>query len=271
MQALRLVTLLSAIILLQNAPDVAAISGGKMALPGQFPYQALIQPLDESGRVGAAFCSGVLIDPHWVLTAASCLNKNSDFNQVTLGAFDLSLATEETRLTYLTTTMAVHDGYNPDTKENDIALIKLDVAPEQNAFISPVRLPAKKQAKKSFVLWDGAVSGWGYTGKDDKTGGNWVLRWFDSRVEPNFWCSLRNGAQAVHDSHLCLSSIWKKGTCSGDSGSPVVITEWDGKPTLVGIATNEARSCGTHNPPVFTRVTSHLDWINKATGIALRE
>ncbi|KAJ1523583.1 hypothetical protein ONE63_001428 [Megalurothrips usitatus] len=261
--------------LLGQAQDALAVSGGKMALPGQFPYQVLIRPINAvSGLVNKdVSCSGALIDLQWVLTSASCLGTSAaGIYQVTLGAFDLTLdEDEETRMIYdLVTAAYPHEGYNAETGENDIALLDLGWAATKDDFIAPIRLPAKKDAKKSFWLWNGAVSGWGSVCPDDKTQGNWVLRWFDSRVQTNLWCRLRDGASQVHDTSICVSSFWKKGTCIGDSGNPLAITEWDDVPTLVGVASSSTASCASNKPAVFTRVTSYLDWISDKTGIQLR-
>lgn len=60
--------------------------------------------------------------------------------------------------------------------------------------------------------------------------GNWVLRWFDSRVQPLFWCRLRNGAKTVRDSDLCLNSFWKKGTCAVSNELSLACTSWPTSP-----------------------------------------
>lgn len=58
---------------LQNVHSVRRIYGGQIAKIGQYPYQTLLlikDNLDQDVR-----CGGSVIDEHWIITAAHCLEK----------------------------------------------------------------------------------------------------------------------------------------------------------------------------------------------------
>ncbi|XP_052132804.1 prostasin-like [Frankliniella occidentalis] len=158
------------VLLVRGSPaaDISLqISGGKMALPGQFPYQALIGAVDQATGLPDLdnVCAGALIDSRWVLTAASCLSNPHVNYQVTFGAFDLKVDVEDTRVTHTIKNKNIHESYNAATGENDIALLELVASVDESEFVAPIRLPSAKQATQSFWLWNGAVSGWGSTSK----------------------------------------------------------------------------------------------------------
>lgn len=54
-------------------------------------------------------------------------------------------------------------------------------------------------------------------------------------------------------------------SCNGDSGGPLVYKgpNTDGSWYQVGIVSFGTKQCGKGTPGVYTRVTSHLDWIKE--------
>lgn len=78
-------------------------------------------------------------------------------------------------------------------------------------------------------------------------------------VMPNLACSLMHiGTEAegiVSSEMVCAYATGNRGTCGGDSGSPLVH-----QGSVVGVFSFGVPPCGTH-PSVFKRVAHHLEWI----------
>ena len=72
------------------------IAGGRPATDGEFPFVVALQIVSGVGTFG---CTGTVISPEWVLSAAHCVTDASGFSlpglavNVTAGATDLSSAT----------------------------------------------------------------------------------------------------------------------------------------------------------------------------------
>lgn len=71
----------------------------------------------------------------------------------------------------------------------------------------------------------------------------------------------------IGDNQFCTQGQERKDTCEGDSGGPLIRFELQANKDvpryfLIGIVSFGPRNCGTPNlPAVFTRVSSHIDWI----------
>lgn len=59
---------------------------------------------------------------------------------------------------------------------------------------------------------------------------------------------------------------------AGDEGSPLLLLEADGSWTQIGIFSYQfSLGCDRGWPPVYTRVTSYLDWIASNSDVVIRE
>ncbi|RZC41951.1 Trypsin and/or DUF1986 domain containing protein [Asbolus verrucosus] len=100
-------------------PSESRIIGGNPARAGQFPFIAAIHIATNSGTY---FCSGTLINNQWVLTAGQCVD-GALLLTIRLGSNSLE-GNDPNALRLATDTYTLHPEYNPDTLDNDIAVIK---------------------------------------------------------------------------------------------------------------------------------------------------
>ena len=90
--------------------------GGRQAIRGRWPWQVAIL-----NKYREVFCGGTLVAPGWILTAAHCARKHLF---VRLGEHDI-VEKEGSELEYAVEEVKLHPLYNPDTVDNDVALLKI--------------------------------------------------------------------------------------------------------------------------------------------------
>lgn len=205
-------------------------------------------------------CSGSLVAPTWVVTAAHCIATR--YGPVNPAALEVDLGGPTYRSTTELATRAIymHPTYRPisDALAGDIALIELD-APTA---VTPLRLP--DQAFEAAALGGPLRAyGWGSVtadGNDERT----LLRSAAVRLGSAGWAHAR-GVDDVTDAMLVGYGVGRsyrrpRGICSGDSGGPLIAPAAG---VLVGV--NDWGSgdlCGTPDTvDGWTRVWSFNDWL----------
>ncbi|NXE54356.1 PRS55 protease, partial [Casuarius casuarius] len=125
--------------------------GGTDASAGDFPWQVSIQ------SKGRHFCGGTIISSWWILTAAHCFVKELPPDlTVVVGGVDLSHKLEKKKLDSL----ILHESFDSESMENDIALILLDSPIQLNEQKMPICLPFISDLHVWKDCW---VAGWGTT------------------------------------------------------------------------------------------------------------
>ncbi|XP_069744949.1 transmembrane protease serine 2-like isoform X2 [Narcine bancroftii] len=226
------------------------IVGGRPASQGEFPWQVSLQVQNRH------VCGGTLLTPHWIITAAHCEGRfNSPYYWQVYGG-QIKLSEAYPQIVHKVEKMIIHEMFDSETKDFDIALLKLLTPFKFSDVISPICLPNYGQAFPSgSASW---VSGWG----DSREGGmiSEVLQKVLLPLVDTEDCE-KLYIRDITARMICAGfSQGGFDACQGDSGGPLSIyqnSSW----WLVG-TTSWGVGCGRENKPgVYTKISAVLDWI----------
>uniref|UniRef100_A0A673N960 Transmembrane protease serine 13-like n=1 Tax=Sinocyclocheilus rhinocerous TaxID=307959 RepID=A0A673N960_9TELE len=232
-------------------PPGSRIIGGNAAADGQWPWQASLH------FQGSHSCGGTLVAPDFIITAAHCFPKETLGSQLPSNWRVYIGLVSQLRLPspYNVKKIILHKNYDPATKNNDIALLKLSKTASD---IQPVCLPVFGQMfPAAKQCW---TTGFGVT----KQGAG--ISTLLMEVAVNLIASAVCNSPTVYGGHItenmqCAGDLkGEKDSCQGDSGGPLVC-KVDDKWYLTGV-TSWGDGCGKPNRPgVYSDVGQLLMWI----------
>jgi secreted trypsin-like serine protease len=245
------------------------IYGGTDALEGQFPWQVSVQERDTTNNnTFNHICGGSIIAPHWVLTAAHCVQPPhkmeavaANDRRIVAGMVSL-LDTRAKRFTV--DRIVVHgDAKRTSPYPNDIALIRtVERMTGDRLQVIPLDLDDTLPTGQPWL-----VTGWG---KNERWPTALMLSRLVVAYKPKSDCSIpaRLPLNVPPDGMLCAGAGDSRTayTCHGDSGGPLVAypgwqTSQSGSAKLVGIVSWALNADCGQSPTIYTRVSQYVDWI----------
>jgi plasma kallikrein len=233
---------------------------------GEFPWVAAIMEKTDYDEDYKYFCSGSLIHPQVVLTAAHCIRKKNLNNiKVRLGEWDTQTTTEilphqEREIQ----SVDINPYFNENNLQNDFALIVLTQPVHLEAHINTICLPPKHA---NFNDDKCIVAGWG---KDNFNSQSYRanLKRVEVPVVSSIECQdmLRKTSLGerfkLDQSFTCAGGQKDIDACQGDGGAPLVCPH-EGKFYQSGIV-SWGMQCGQENVPgVYANVVKAREWIDE--------
>lgn len=251
----------------------AKILGGRKAGIGDWPWAVALVHGGMENAYRGQFCGGSLIAERWVLTAAHCLTDKA--GNLKYGPGDVHVINGRTDLNagdgdrIAVGGYVVHPLYNPDTDDNDVALLHLE------------RIPNSETIWRSITLIQGGDPA-GLTGGGQPS---WVVGWGALGPSGPYPSHLYQAQIPLVDQAELIAAYpppyfnitpnmigagpgdGSVDTCQGDSGGPLMVRDSGGNYILAGV-TSWGLQCGTPGVyGVYSRLANYCDWIKGATGV----
>ena len=230
--------------LLLSVPAHAIVGGGAPSTEGV--ARAVVTIVGSRGN----FCTGALIAPKLVLTAAHCVQPGADYKIVEYGA-DRQPSLQDVK------TVAIHPGFNMQAMQAhrataDVALLQLAASPKG-------KTPGALGMPNIPIMIGGrfTIAGIGVTVRGDgKSGGTIRVAGLVATGKPGT-LQIRLVDPVGQGTREGL------GACTGDSGAPVFEDKQDG-PVIVGVvswSTGPNGSAGCGGMTGVTPLTLYRDWV----------
>jgi secreted trypsin-like serine protease len=247
----RLLVLVVACLLGGLVPGSAgAITGGQKDTQNLYPFVGLLAFYDDEGEYMHR-CSGTLISPTVVLTAAHC----TEGSATAYAYFQVEVPDDfrENPTGFLGTTYT-HPDFNPNNLKRDVGVVVLEQAVNLSEYpvLAPVGFLSKLKAKHkiqddTFVnVGYGLLDGWPPPNLQDNED-----RWYST-----------SPYQGLTQNNLHLlqneSATGQGGTCFGDSGGPHF---WKDTLIIVSVTSWGDAICRSNDMTQRIDLASVLDWL----------
>jgi secreted trypsin-like serine protease len=177
--------------------------------------------------------------------------------QVITGAVDLTDTAN--RQLNAVSEVVPYPSFNPGTLAWDAALLVLSKPTSAKA----VRLGGGADQYLERAGTPVEIAGWGNTYNAETDFEN-ILQWASTGVQRPGYCEANSASNYPYYSSIQLCAVDypydDDGTCSGDSGGPLLATDASGQPVEIGITSTVPSDCGTDSADFFTAVLPISAW-----------
>ncbi|XP_055606036.1 brachyurin-like [Uranotaenia lowii] len=251
----------------KSTGNTEVTANGEQSRNGQFPHHALIVSTFPDKK---RYCSGAMVSRKFVITVAQCVEGSSKI-EVTLGAQCL-LDGGDNKFRYKFTALEhfVRSGYNYETFENDIALVKFtDDNIRLPPWIKPIELP---EATEEHLHDQLLTSGYGMLNYDTTSAADF-LEFTQLTVLNHETCQQEFEFVTPESGRFCAQREEQEPNCVSDVGSPLVFKREGYKQyTLVGLTSfGQKFACEKGNPGALQEVSAHVEWIREIIGEATEQ
>lgn len=275
----KIIIITTLIILVQPITSATAIiSPDRPVYNNEALWTARLTVVDPYDNNRFTLCTGVLVAPLLVITAAHCIDPDNGINmyktlEITLGAHNIHdpnmIVRKPVSLVYHTkyfrdNSNNIYENVNDETPgfDSDIALITLDKPVTK---IKPVKLPSKNYKSKGSLRtygW-GMINDYGDMSEDLLTA-NQNDYSYDMDTLINYQQFYNYDFTKVIAATAYKNEL-ATGTCYGDSGGPLV----DKNNVLLGITSwANTADCFVPVATIFTKISEYRDWIIEASAKA---
>lgn len=198
----------------EDWPVQAEIINGFKAQVRDFPFMTFV-------LAGNNLCGGTLIDSDSVLTAAHCVtDANGGIRAPSaftlyIGKSNVEKATKSNR--YGVVSVFRHPGYNVDTFQNDVAVLKLSRAVSG---VTPIPIVGSASTQYQAAGQSVLVAGWGTTSVN-KIKISLQLQAAQLAVDSDATCAADYPGEFDPTTMMC-ASYPSRDSCQGDSGGPLL-------------------------------------------------
>jgi len=233
--------------------------GGEEIVPHSHPY--LVAMIISTPR-GDIVCHGSLLNEETVMSSAICLHEAISVEVVAGAHAILDNEPSQQRVTVNVAGIHIHPSFISNWRAFDIATIWLPIRLVFNEFVGAVTLPYEHELLlDSFAGEQCKVISWGSL--------SGVPHSVEQVVITNTNCLIQVGN--IGPNNICLATLGGRGPCSGDIGAPLTLVR-TGITYQVGIFSFvQSSDCMAELPAAFSRVTSHINWLELNTQCSICE